>query len=114
MIFAAETEERSLHVFSDADTAASYCEARAVGAGLWMFWDDNGTPLQAAFDIPNKHGVFTSRNGVYHLEPAAQAQHANLADSLPEIVQVVGEPPLTTVEAVRDYLERQHVAPATV
>ena len=107
MIFAAETEERCLHVFRDAETAASYCEARAVGASLWMFWDDSGSPLQAEFDIPNTHGVFTSKNGVYHLTPMVGEQHAVLADSLGEIVQVIGEPPFTTVLAVKQYLDRQ-------
>ncbi len=112
MIFAAETEERSLHVFRDADTAASYCEAMAVGASLWMFWDDDGAPLQPEFDIPNKHGVFTSTNGVYHLVPMTEEGHARLADSLDEIVQVIGEPPFTTVLAVREYLNRHTTEPA--
>ena len=65
MIFAAETEERSLHVFPDAETAASYCDGLAVEATLWLFWDDDGAPMEPQFTIPNQRGVFLGKNGTY-------------------------------------------------
>lgn len=104
MIFAADTEDRSLHVFPDAFTAASYCEGSAVEATLWLFWDAQGLPLRPEFDIPNKRGLFTTRNGVYHLEPGASGQHVSLREALEGVRQVIGE--FTSVEAVRDYLDR--------
>lgn len=107
MIFAAETEERSLHVFPDADTAASYCEGLAVEATIWLFWDDNGAPLEPQFTIPNKRGLFTATNGLYHLVPAAGGQHAFLHEALEQIRQVIGEFPFTSVSAVQDYLNRR-------
>jgi hypothetical protein len=76
MIFAAETEERSLHVFPDAETAASYCEGLAVEAAIWLFWDDKGAPLAPEFTVPNKRGLLTSKNGVYHLVPSSDAHFA--------------------------------------
>lgn len=107
MIFAAETEERALHVFHDADTAASYCEGLAVAATIWMFWDDGGAPLEACFTIPNKRGLFTAQNGLYHLVPAAAGAHgSSLHEALEQIRHVVGEYPFTTVQAVQDYLNR--------
>lgn len=106
MIFAAETEERSLHVFPDADTAASYCEGLAVEATLWVFWDDKGAPLSPEFTIPNKRGLFTAKNGLYHLVPMAGSDHATLHDALEQIRHVVGEAPFTSVGAVQDYLNR--------
>lgn len=106
MIFAAETEERSLHVFPDADTAASYCEGLAVEATLWLFWDDNGAPLEPRFTIPNQRGLFTGTNGLYHLVPVAGERHAFLHEALEQIRQVVGEFPFISVAAVRDYLSR--------
>jgi hypothetical protein len=106
MIFAAETEERSLHVFPDADTAASYCEGMAVEATLWMFWDDDGEPLEPRFTVPNKRGIFTATNGLYHLVPVVRDQHALLHEVLEQIHQVVGEFPFTSVRAVQDYLNR--------
>lgn len=107
MIFAAETEERSLHVFPDADTAASYCEGLAVEATIWLFWDDDGAPLEPCFTIPNKRGLFTTQNGLYHLVPAPRtAQSTFLQEALEQIRQVVGEVPFTNVRAVQDYLNR--------
>jgi hypothetical protein len=106
MIFAAETEERSLHVFPDADTAASYCDGLAAEAAIWLFWDDNGAPLVPEFTIPNKRGLFTATNGLYHLVPVASGQHAFLQEALEQIRQVIGEFPFTTVQAVQEYLNR--------
>jgi hypothetical protein len=106
MIFAAETEERSLHVFPDAETAASYCEGLAVEATIWVFWDDNGAPLEPKFTIPNKRGLFTAKNGLYHLVPVASGQHGFLHEALEQIRQVVGEFPFTSVRAVQDHLNR--------
>lgn len=106
MIFAAETEERSLHVFHDADTAASYCEGLAVEAAIWRFWDDEGRALEPYFTIPNKRGLFTNKNGLYHLVPAQGQPQTPLGEVLDQIRQVIGESPFTSVEAVRQYLDR--------
>jgi len=106
MIFAAETEERSLHVFPDAETAASYCEGIDVEATLWLFWDDEGMPLEPQFTIPNKRGLFTGTNGTYHLVKARSAQRGILQEALEQIRQVIGERPFNSVRAVSDYLDR--------
>ena len=106
MIFAAETEERSLHVFPDAETAASYCDGMAVEATVWLFWDDNGAPLEPEFTIPNRRGLFTGKNGLYHLVPMINGQHAFLQEALEQIRQVIGEFPFNSVRAVQDYLNR--------
>lgn len=104
MIFAAHTDDRSLHVFPDALTAACYCEGSAVEATTWLFWDEQGRPLGAEFDIPNKRGLFTIKNGVYHLVPVTGEGHATLQEVLEGVRQVVGE--FASVEAVREYLNR--------
>lgn len=106
MIFAAETEERSLHVFPDAETAASYCEGIAVEAALWLFWDDDGTPLEPQFTIPNKRGLFTGKNGIYHLVKVHHGQYSLLHEALQHIRQVIGECPFTSLRAVQEYLQR--------
>jgi hypothetical protein len=105
MIFAADTDDRSLHVFPDAITAASYCEGSAVEATMWLFWDEHGQPLAPEFDIPNKRGLFTTKNGVYHLVPGAQ--HGTLREALESIRQVIGQ--FGSVKAVQDYLN--HLGP---
>lgn len=106
MIFAAETEERSLHVFPDAETAASYCEGLAVEATIWLFWDDQGAPLMPEFSIPNKRGLLTNKNGVYHLVPMSGGQRGYLSEALEHIRHVIGEFPFNSVRAVQDYLNR--------
>lgn len=106
MIFAAETEERSLHVFPDAETAASYCEGLAVEAAIWRFWDDKGNPLEPYFTIPNKRGLLVNKNGLYHLVPVTDQPQSFLSEALEHIRQVIGEFPFTNVRAVRDYLDR--------
>jgi hypothetical protein len=107
MIFAAETEERSLHVFPDAETAASYCEGIDVEATLWLFWDDDGLPLEPQFTVPNKRGLFTGTNGTYHLVKNQSEQSSVLQEALEQIRQVIGENPFTSVRAVREYLNRR-------
>lgn len=104
MIFAADIDDRSLHVFPDSLTAASYCEGSAVEAKMWMFWDEHGRALAPEFDIPNKRGLFTTKNGVYHLVPDSGGVHATLHEALEGVRQVIGE--FTSVEAVREYLHR--------
>lgn len=106
MIFAAETEECELHVFPDAETAACYCEGLAVEATIWHFWDDAGKPLMPEFSVPNQRGLFTNKNGLYHLVPHQSAACGLLQEALEHIRVVVGEAPFTSVGAVRHYLDR--------
>ena len=106
MIFAAETEERSLHVFPDADTATAYCDGLDVEATLWRFWDDDGSPLEPEFTTPNKRGLFTAQTGIYHLIPVSTGHHEFLWAALQQIRQVIGEFPFTDVRAVKEYLVR--------
>ena len=110
MVFAAETEERSLHVFPDAFTAAAYCEGLEVESTVWVFWDDDGSPLQPQFTIPNKRGLFTTMNGIYHLVPALGNQRPALMESLSQIRQVIGEFPFNSVRAVQEYLAQRMAA----
>lgn len=110
MIFAAETEERSLHVFPDAETAASYCEGMAVEAMLWLFWDDDGAPMTPQFTTPNKRGLFTGQNGVYHLVRANDGRFDLLQEALKQVRQVIGEFPFNSVRAVQEYLGARKLA----
>ena len=104
MIFAAETDERSLHVFPDAATASVYCDGVAVESAMWMFWDDSGAPLAPFFTIPNKRGLLVSKSGQYHLVPATDGRRPLLSESLARIRQVIGEASMNNVQAVQAYL----------
>ncbi len=111
MIFAAETDEHSLHVFPDADTAAAYCDALDVENTVWRFWDDDGSPLEPRFTVPNQRRLFTTTLGEYVLVPGTDEQHESLLDVLPHIRMVVGELPFTDVKAVSDHLLRNKRSP---
>jgi hypothetical protein len=67
MIFALATDEKSLLVFPTPEEAIAYCEGIDVEAGVWLFWNENGLPLQPEFLAPNHHGRFSVSNGFYRL-----------------------------------------------
>ena len=58
MIFALAIDDRTLMVFPDEAQAVAYCEGIDVEEGNWLFFNDNGKPLDAVFTTPNKHGSF--------------------------------------------------------
>ncbi len=58
MIFVVETEERTLRVFQSDVEAVAHCEGLDVEAGVWLFWNDRGEPLEPHFSVPNQRGLF--------------------------------------------------------
>jgi hypothetical protein len=104
MIFAAETEELSLYVFDGEAEAIAHCEGLDVEAGTWVFWDDQGNPLEAQFTKPNKRGLFSAINGAYTLVPATPDHHAPLSEALEEILHFEGRAPFDSELGVREYL----------
>ena len=104
MIFAVETEERSLVAFSSEADAVSKCEALDVEAAVWLFWDDAGQPLAPEFSVPNKRGLFTVQNGVYKLVPAEPDHHAHLTEAVDEILTFESPFPFDSADGVRNYL----------
>jgi hypothetical protein len=104
MIFAVETEERTLMAFPTEADAVATCEGLEVEAAVWLFWNDRGEPLEPNFSVPNKRGLFSSRNGIYSLIPAAPDHHAILDEALDEILNFEGPPPFSSAEAVRHYI----------
>lgn len=105
MIFAVETEERTLIAFAGQAEAVAHCEGLDVEAAIWLFWSDSGEPLEAEFSVPNKRGVFGSRNGTYSLVPASTNHHAHLSEALDEILTFESAAPFNSAQGVRAYLE---------
>ena len=70
MIFAFSTDDRSLHVFADADLAVSYCEGIDVEDGVWQFWAATGEALDAVFSTPNSRSGSWIGSSVYSLQPS--------------------------------------------
>ena len=102
MIFGYATDERSLEVFPSMEKAISAAEGVDVEDGVWLFFAEDGSPLEAVFTTPNQRGNFTVRSGSYSLRPSASSQLRGLLAILPEVTSVEGE--LDSVDAVRQFL----------
>jgi hypothetical protein len=105
MIFAVETEERTLQAFATDAEAIAACEGLDVEAAVWLFWSNDGSPLEPFFTVPNKRGLFTVKNGVYHLEPAGDLHHAHLSEAVDEVLNFEGPEPATSAAAIKAHLE---------
>ena len=105
MIFAVETEERTLIAFPSEAEAVAYCEGLDVEAAVWLFWNDCGEPLERQFPVPNKQGLIGVRNGTYSLVPASENHHAVLMEALEEILNFESTAPFNSADGVRNYLE---------
>ena len=104
MIFALAIDDRTLMVFPDEAQAVAYCEGIDVEEGNWLFFNDNGKPLDAVFTTPNKHGSFSVMSGVYILRQSADVTMKTLLNQLDEISVVEGESPLKTIAEIRKHL----------
>jgi hypothetical protein len=105
MIFAVETEERALQAFVNEVEAIAACEGLDVEAAIWLFWSNDGTPLEPVFTVPNKRGLFTVKNGVYHLRPAETPHHAHLSEAVDEVLIFEGPEPFTSAAAIKTHLQ---------
>ena len=108
MIFAVETEERTLVAFQTEADAIAQCEGLDVEAAVWLFWDDAGRPLEPHFSVPNKRGIFAVQNGVYSLVLAGPNHHAHLTEALDEILNFESSPPFDSAMNVHAYLAGNH------
>jgi hypothetical protein len=104
MIFVVETEEQTLRAFENEGEAIAACEGIDVEAAIWLFWSNDGTPLEPVFTVPNKRGLFTVKNGVYFLKTAEAHHHTHLNEAVDEILNFEGPEPLTSAAAVKAHL----------
>ena len=58
MLFAL-AKDGGLMVFPGAREAEAHCDGIDVEDGLWLFFADDGSPLEARFERPNRRGPFT-------------------------------------------------------
>jgi hypothetical protein len=113
MIFAAETEERTLYAFPSEAAAVAACEGLDVEAATWLFWSEDGTPLEPIFTVPNKRGLFIVRNGTYHLEPTSDLHHAHLVEAVEEILSFECSPPLHNADGIKAHLSASKIRDAS-
>ena len=101
MIFALSTDDRTLSVFATAAEAIGYCEGIDVEDGIWLFFANDGTPLEPRFTQPNRRGRILVRSGTYILEPASAGVH--LCDAIEGVAAVEGSG-MSSLEDVRRHL----------
>ena len=104
MIFVFATDDRTLYAFPSEAEATAYAEGIDVEDGVWLFFGQDGTPLEPVFTRPNERGTITVRSGVYRLQQASSKQAITLLELLPRVAAVEGE--LASVEAVRQLLTK--------
>ena len=97
MVFALATDDGGLIGFRDAREAEAYCEGLDVGDGVWLFFAEDGSPLEARFTRPNRRGAFTV-SGKYTLQRALSGRW--LQERLAEVKTVEGCGPETLDELV--------------
>jgi hypothetical protein len=87
MVFALATADGGVKVFAGAQEAEAHCKGLDVGDGVWLFFADDGSPLEARFERPNRRGPFTV-SGTYKLERALSGLW--LQERLAEVKSVEG------------------------
>jgi hypothetical protein len=70
MMFAFDTDDGSLLALATEAEAAAHCKAIDVHDGYWLFFDDDGSPLEARFEPPDRAGDAGAGVGAYALQRA--------------------------------------------
>lgn len=104
MIFVVETETRSLAVHGNEAAAICEYEGLDVEAALYLFWSDDGTPLEPKFTMPNKRGWFLVQNGRYCLEQATPNHHADLTEALDHVLYLEPNSYFSSLAEIRSYI----------
>ena len=90
MVFALAKDDHGLMVFATEAEAIAYCEGIDVEEGGWLFFANDGSPLEPHFSRPSHRGTFAVRSSEYSLRLAQSGTHLSLRDRLNEIASVEG------------------------
>ncbi len=74
MIFALAMDDGGLLVFPTETDAVSHCEGIDVEDRKWLFYSEDGSPLEARFERPNRRGRFFVVSGTYALQRAVSGR----------------------------------------
>jgi hypothetical protein len=88
MVFALDTENGGLLVFPAAAEAAAHCKGIDVKDGFWLFFSDDGSPLEARFERLNHPGDSAPSVGSYTLQRPMSGRW--LQERLSQVVKVDG------------------------
>jgi hypothetical protein len=70
LILALDKDDGSLLAFASADEVAARCKGVDVQDGFWRFYADDGSPLEARFEIPSESQSAAGLPGAYTLQRA--------------------------------------------
>lgn len=98
MIFALATKEGRLVAFASAADATSRCREAGAREALWLFFSDDGSPLEARFAPPTKGRKSKAASGSYILQRALSGLW--LQERLAQVKQVEGCGPASVAELV--------------
>ena len=101
MVFALATDDGALMAFPSAREAEAYCEGIDVEDGVWLLFAEDGSPLEARFERPNRRGPFTV-SGTYLLQRALSGRW--LQERLAQVRTVEGCG-LTTIAQIVEVLK---------
>lgn len=98
MVFALDTDDGRLLALPSAAEAAAHCKGVDVEDGYWLFFADDGSPLEARFDLVNRPGTPAAVAGAYILQRAMSGRW--LQERLAQVLTVAGCGLTTVVELV--------------
>jgi len=101
MMFALATNHGGLMTFPGMREAEAHCNGIDVEDGVWLFFADDGSPLEARFERPNRRGAFTV-SGTYKLQRALSGRW--LQERLDQVKSVQGGA-VTTVDELVELLK---------
>ena len=87
MVFALATVDGGLIAFPSASDAEAHCKGLDVEDGAWLLFAEDGSPLEARFERPNRRGPFTV-SGTYKLQRALSGRW--LQEQLAQVRTVQG------------------------
>ncbi len=70
MLFALAKSDGGLLAFPSSDDAEAHCKGIDVENGAWLFYADDGSPLEARFRRSNQQGNMVGPSGIYTLQRA--------------------------------------------
>ncbi len=88
MVFTLDTDDGGLQAFPTTGEAVAHCKGIDVKDGYWLFFDEDGSPLEARFERVNQTGDTASFSNVYILQRAMSGLW--LQERLAKVMRVQG------------------------
>lgn len=98
MVFALDRDNGALLAFSSPAEIGAQCKRIDVKDGFWLFFDEDGSPLEARFELANQSEDFPGFPGAYTLQRAMSGLW--LQERIAQIVTVKGCGLTTVAELV--------------